>query len=276
MASTPSASSRTRSASNGRGYLAKSSVGPNCAGLTKRLTITRWFSRRARATSRSWPAWSAPTVGTKPISSPAFRQATACSCMAIADSIRSGLAGGVFVLRGGEGAVAHVLVELAGGRLDGIAEFCVLADEFGHVIGRQPEDVLDDEHLGVAVWPGADADRGNGQRFGHSLAQGARDTLEHDGERSRLFEGLRVVEDLLRCFIAATLHPVPAELVDKGGRQAQMRHHRNAHGGELPGVLDDPPATLHLHCLDACFLHKAACVTNGVFRRRVVRHEWQI
>src|SRR5438093_9439074 len=97
-------------------------------------------------------------VGTKPMSSPAWRQAIACSCMAIADSIRSGLPGGVLVLRGGEGAVAHVLVELAGGRLDGVAERGVLPDKFGDMVRGQPEDVLDDEHLGIASRPGADAD----------------------------------------------------------------------------------------------------------------------
>src|SRR6267154_2205380 len=103
-------------------------------------------------------------VGTTPMSSPAWRQATACSCMAFADSMRAALAGGVLVLRGGEGAVAHVLVELARGGFDRLTEFGVLANELGDMVRIQAEDVLDDEHLRIAMRSGADADRGDGQR----------------------------------------------------------------------------------------------------------------
>src|SRR5207244_10794736 len=57
-------------------------------------------------------------------------------------------------------------VELASGGLDRLAKFGVLANKFRDVVGRQPEDVLNDEHLGAAARPGADADRGNRQRLG--------------------------------------------------------------------------------------------------------------
>src|SRR5438067_12854860 len=102
--------------------------------------------------------------------------------MAIADSMRSGLAGGVLVLRGGEGAGPDVLVALASGGLARLAKFGVLANKFRDVVGRQSEDVLNVEHLGVAARPGADADRGNRQRLRHPLAQGAWDAVQYDGE----------------------------------------------------------------------------------------------
>src|SRR5207237_5316921 len=143
--------------------------------------MTRWFSCRARATRLSWPAWSAPIVGTTPISSPAWRQATACSCMAFADSMTAALAGGVLVLRGGEGAATHVLVERARGGFDRVAEFGVLANELGDVVRIQAEDVLDDEHLPIAMGSGADADRGNAQRLRHPLARLAGDGRPDDG-----------------------------------------------------------------------------------------------
>src|SRR5207249_5573393 len=162
-------------------------------------------------------------VGTKPTPSPACRQAIACSCMAIADSITIGLAGGVLVLRSRERAVSNVLVKLPSRRLDRIAEPGVLADEFRDVVRGEPEDVLDDEHLGIALRSSANADRGNRKRFGHSLAEHARDALQDDGERARLFEGLRIVEDLLRRLVAAALDPVATELADNGGRQAEVR-----------------------------------------------------
>src|SRR5213080_3634387 len=205
MASTPSVSSRARSWSKGRGYRAKSSLGPNCAGLTNTVTITRWFSRRARATRLSWPAWSAPIVGTTPISSPAWRQATACSCMAFADSMTAALAGGVLVLRGGEGAATHVLVERARGGFDRVAEFGVLANELGDVVRIQAENILNDEHLPVAIGSGADADRWDAQRLRHPLAERARDRLQDDGKGARVFQRSRIGEDLLRRLIAAAL-----------------------------------------------------------------------
>src|SRR2546430_16820411 len=74
-------------------------------------------------------------VGTTPMSSPAWRQATACSCMAFADSMTAGLAGGGLVLRGGGGAATHGLVELARGGFDRLAQVCGLA---GAPLGAGP------------------------------------------------------------------------------------------------------------------------------------------
>src|ERR1700682_4178488 len=139
-------------------------------------------------------------VGTSPMSSPACLQAIACSCMAIADSTTRSLAGGVVVLRGWEGAVAHVLVERARGGFDRLTEFGVLPDEFRDMVRIQPEDVLDDEHLAVAVRSGADADGWHRQRFGHPLSQHTRDALEDDGKGARCFQRLGVFENLLRRF----------------------------------------------------------------------------
>src|SRR5437588_6680441 len=110
-------------------------------------------------------------VGTNPMASPACRQAIAWSCIAIADSTISGLSGRVFVLRSGEGAVSHVLVELLRGGFDGFSQFGVLAHELRDVVGIESEHILDDEHLGVAVRTGADADGGNRQCLGHALSQ---------------------------------------------------------------------------------------------------------
>src|SRR5437588_8834443 len=136
--------------------------------------------------------------------------------MAIADSMTRGLSGRVFVLRGGEGAVSPVLVELLGGGFDSLSQFGVLANELRDVIGVEPEDVLDDQHLGVAVRPGTDADGGNGQRFRYALAERAGDAFEHDGKGAGLLERFCVFEDLLGGLIATSLDSITADLVDKG------------------------------------------------------------
>src|SRR6267143_2691142 len=152
-------------------------------------------------------------VGTTPMSSPAWRQAIACSCMAFADSMTAALAGGVLVLRGGEGATAHVLVELARGGFDRLTEFGVLADELRDVVRIEAKNILDDEHLPIAMRSGADADRGNGQRLRHTLAEGAGNRLKHHRKGARVFQRPGIGEDLLCCFVAAALHPIAAKLV---------------------------------------------------------------
>src|SRR5258708_33656573 len=147
-------------------------------------------------------------VGPTRMSAPAFRQAIACSCMAIADSMTGALAGGVLVLRGGEGAAAHVLVELARGGFDRLTEFGVLADELRDMVRIQAEDILDDEHLRIAMGSGADADRGDRQCLRDSLPEGGGDALEHDRARPRLLQGFGIVEDLPRRPVPPALHPI--------------------------------------------------------------------
>src|SRR2546430_588875 len=215
-------------------------------------------------------------VGTTPMSSPAWRQATACSCMAFADSMTAGLAGGVLVLRGGEGAATSVLVELARGGFDRLAEFGVLADELGDVVRIQAEDILNDEPLPVAIGSGADADRWDAQRLRHPLAERARDRLQDDGKGARVFQRSRIGEDLLRRLIAAALHPVAAKLVDEGGRQPEVPNHGDAHRGQLLGVVDHAAATFQLHRGDAGFLEKTAGISDRVLGGGVVGHERHI
>src|SRR5579863_1165888 len=71
--STPSLSSSARSCSNGRGYFAKSSLGPNCVGFTKIDAATTWHAALAARISARWPSCRAPMVGTRPRRSPLRR-----------------------------------------------------------------------------------------------------------------------------------------------------------------------------------------------------------
>src|SRR5712692_3038249 len=68
-----------QSLSNDRGYLAKSSFGPNCFGLTKMEAMTGEQSRLARSISDKCPPWSAPMVGTRPTMRLSARAWRACS-----------------------------------------------------------------------------------------------------------------------------------------------------------------------------------------------------
>src|SRR5579872_27175 len=68
--STLSACSRAESFSRVRGYLEKSSLGPNCMGLTKIETTTRSDCVCAARTSDRCPSCSAPMVGANPMRLP--------------------------------------------------------------------------------------------------------------------------------------------------------------------------------------------------------------
>src|SRR3954466_1281758 len=71
--STFSFSSSPRSRSRSRGYLLRSSLGPNCMGFTKTDAATAAHCERAACTSDRCPACSAPIVGTNPSRLPLCR-----------------------------------------------------------------------------------------------------------------------------------------------------------------------------------------------------------
>src|SRR3954447_489299 len=121
--STPARSHASRSRASFRGYFAKSSRCPNWRGLTKIDTTTVALSARARSTSDTWPAWSHPIVGTRPIGRGAFARAARRSARVRTTSNRGPLQ--VAVERDPRADVARR----------------------GDVVGRAPEHLV--EHLGV-------------------------------------------------------------------------------------------------------------------------------
>src|SRR5258708_27995291 len=79
--STLSVSSDLQSASNVRGYFAKSSPGANCSGFTKMEATTVSHSDRARRTKDRCPSCKAPIVGTKPSTEPLIRSSRQTLCI---------------------------------------------------------------------------------------------------------------------------------------------------------------------------------------------------
>src|SRR5882757_1980874 len=79
--STLSASSDLQSASNVRGYFAKSSPGANCSGFTKMEATTVSHSDRARRTKDRCPSCRAPIVGTKPSTKRLVRKSRQTPCI---------------------------------------------------------------------------------------------------------------------------------------------------------------------------------------------------
>ncbi len=97
-------------------------------------------------------------------------------------------------------------------RSSSAAQVGVLLHELRHPAAGEPGHVRPDQHLGVAVDAGADADRRDGQLLGHLPGDLGGHHLQDDGERPGLLHGVRVGEQLLGAG-AAALHPVAAERV---------------------------------------------------------------
>ncbi|SKZ16120.1 Uncharacterised protein [Mycobacteroides abscessus subsp. abscessus] len=74
--STPAERNSSMSSSKVRGYASRSSLSPNCSGLTKIDTMTTTLpTLLAASINCKWPAWSAPIVGTNATRLPARRNA---------------------------------------------------------------------------------------------------------------------------------------------------------------------------------------------------------
>src|SRR5579883_237282 len=171
------------------------------------LTTVRSHSSRHRAMRLRWPAWRAPMVGTNPTCSPAQRQASVVdrrSGTSVITASRSaaivrrpsGLAP-IRVLRPRKGPLG----DLTGEGLHGLdrlgAEVGVALDEPRGAPPGQAEKVMDDQHLAIAVGPGADPNRGDAERsrdLGRHLG-GHR--LKDQAERSRLLQLAGILKEAL-------------------------------------------------------------------------------
>src|SRR5687768_7418858 len=244
--SQPRASSIARSCASCRGYLSKSSPGPNCVGLTKRLAIVRSAIDLERSISERCPSCRAPMVGTSPTVSPAAFQ---CETSALTASIvlaarmlrtpaergarrgelRRQLGLEAFELRGVDAVgvtgfriaarsdVGRVRLE---GGADRAGQRRVLLDEAWQVAGRQPEQVVPDQDLAVASATGADPNRGDLEGLGDMRGNRGGDRLEHHGKAARALERARTVEDDPRAFSRSPLRAIAAQQRNRLWREA--------------------------------------------------------
>src|SRR5271170_2841481 len=107
--STPSASRRAQSVSNVRGYLARSSLGPNWVGFTKIETVVMSHVAFDAFTSERCPAWSAPIVGTRPSDLPSWRRTRQADCISLAFEMICTWRESAILANNGETAVAKFI-----------------------------------------------------------------------------------------------------------------------------------------------------------------------
>src|SRR5438132_6808275 len=89
----------------------------------------------------------------------------------------------------GETPGADVVEVMRDGRARLVAEVGVAADELRGEVVVEAEEIVEDQHLPVAVRAGADADGRRGDALGDHRRQLGGAALQHDGEAAGLSEG---------------------------------------------------------------------------------------
>ena len=139
----------------------------------------------------------------------------------------------------------------------------------------QPQHVVDDEHLAVAVGTGTDADGRDVQCRSHLRSEVGRDVFEHERERPRFLVGACEVENLLGVLLGCSLSLVAGRL-DLLGRQAEMRHHGNPELDQSLGQLDGVRAGLQLDRVGVRLLEHPAAVLDALGLADADREEGHI
>src|SRR3989442_10233546 len=156
------------------------------------LITTRSASSLARSTRRRWPSWRKPIVGTNPT-----RRPRACSARVQARMSERLVISCMLLLEGmlrvGILAVAHFRRESLHGLLDLLGEVRVALDELRRKAVVQPEQVVEHQHLAVAVLPRPDADGGNRERLRDLGRERRGNQLQDDRECARVLEGLGIL-----------------------------------------------------------------------------------
>src|SRR5712692_3400184 len=179
------------------------------------LATTRSQSPRARPTRLRCPPWRAPIVGTRPTVRPWARQASEVARMPATRCSRAGvLTAGLDLFRRllqawpvpaivrmfgtGKSALGDLARVLLRGPGDLLRQVGVLLDELGRAARGQAEQVVDDQHLAVAVRPGTDADGRDAEGRGHLAGELAGDPFQHQAEGAGVLQGAGVGEDSSR------------------------------------------------------------------------------
>ncbi len=131
-------------------------------------------------------------------------------------------------------------------------------------------------HLTVTGSPRADANRRDVQPPRDQLGKLRWHRFEHDGERARRLDRLRVADQLLGGVEVAPLHAEAADLVDALRHQADVRHHRDSGVDHAVDRLRQRLAAFHLDRVDAALLHQPPGVGERLLDADVIAHKGHV
>ncbi len=236
------------------------------------LATTKSARCAALVTSAMWPLCRLPMVGTKAMRLPSPRaRATA------ARSSRTVFT--VFMqktrVRRQESRCFDLRNVGAQSRLDGRLPNHEVLHELGYATGdRQPEHVVQHQHLAIGGVAGTDPDYRDIYRLGDFFGQLAGHAFEQQHRRASLLQCNRIGAHLPRLVFIAALDFVATEDIDRLWGQAQVRAHRDAPLGQQPNRIGQPQRALDLDHVGTG-LHQHGAVGHGLFEGGV-GHEWQV
>src|SRR3984893_15325646 len=94
------------------------------------------------------------------------------------------------------------------------SDVSVAAREFRLVTEAQPEQIVNHQNLPIAIWSGANADRGNPQLGSDSCTEFPRNRFQNNGERACSFHSASIAQKLVARFFGLALHAESAKGVD--------------------------------------------------------------
>ena len=133
---------------------------------------------------------------------------------------------------------------------------------------RQIDQVVEDQHLAIAIRPGADAD---GWRFDLGRDHGrdfARNAFEINASHAGAIERNRIAHELLDRVQRLALNLVAAHDVDRLRREPDVSGDGNLGVDHAADHVHALLAAFHLDRLGAAFFHKAGGIVNGFVRGR--------
>src|SRR5579872_3908221 len=169
---------------------------------------------------------------------------------------------------GGEAAVVNVVAILAGGAGNLFAEIGVLAREFRRAVDAQAHEIVENEHLAVAIRAGADANGRDAKFLRDARGEFARHGFEDDGKSSGGFDSARVAHQAFGGLDRFSLNAKTTEFENGLRREADVRHHGDFRFDEARNRFHALFAAFEFHRLGAVF-HKTKRVANCFLGRNV-------
>ena len=176
-------------------------------------------------------------------------------------------------VRSGKSTLFHI----ASPTRDTIANRCfdigIRADEFWHPIDREPDEIVQHEHLTVALRPGTDADCGHLDGASDCSCHLLRNAFQHHCKRTGAGCRLGIGCEL----VAIALHAIAAELVHRLRSQANVTHHGNASTYNSCNHIGLAGRSLKLHRLATGFFENACtgfdCSAHAEVLQRVLGYD---
>src|SRR5271165_4197681 len=154
-------------------------------------------------------------------------------------------------------------------------EIGVSPDELGRRGKAQPQQVVEDQHLSIALWPRADADGRNFDLMRNQLRHFARNAFQHHAACAAAFQRESVMHELLNCRQRLSLHFVATHGVYRLRRQSDVPDHGDFRVYQPLHQWRALLAALDLDGLSAR-LYKACSVANRFLAAHVVGRERHI